>query len=279
MTTTLRPMGPERHTPDGGRSRGYEVCVNSRPVGSVGLSTDSRLGPGAGRIQGLRIAEQDRRRGRGTVAALAAEEVLRGWGCTRIEITVPASAGAARAMADGLGYTERNRILSKRVPARPPSLPPGSAARAMNATEFEAWLEASKEDYARSWTERGVPEEAARAKSEDDHRRKLPDGVRTSGAVLRVLSHEGRDAGTLWLAVGEGLPEAVDAFVFDVEVDAELRGRGHGRSLMLLAERECRAAGADVLGLNVFTSNTPARRLYESLGYEPVLYGLYKPLA
>ncbi|MFD8085922.1 hypothetical protein ACFV4F_29985 [Kitasatospora sp. NPDC059722] len=47
---------------------------------------------------------------------------------------------------------------------------------------------------------------------------------------------------------------------------------------MLLAERECLAAGVRTLGLNVFTVNEVAIRLYASLGYRVTnrLYG--KPL-
>ncbi|MBQ0984222.1 GNAT family N-acetyltransferase [Streptomyces sp. F63] len=278
MTTTLRPTGPERRDRDGSRARGYEVCVNSRPVGTVGLSADARSGPAVGRIEGLRIAVPDRRRGRGTVAALAAEEVLRGWGCARVEIAVPEASGAALRMAEALGYTEFARNLRKRVPADPPPLPPGSEIRPMNATEFTAWQRQSEEGYARFWTGRGIPAEQARATARADHARLLPDGVRTSGTRLRILSHEGTDTGVLWLALGERAPEGVDAHVYEVEVAEESRGRGHGRSLMLVAEHECRAAGAETLGLRVFTDNTPAVRLYASLGYATALHILAKPL-
>ncbi|MFF3764036.1 GNAT family N-acetyltransferase [Streptomyces sp. NPDC001922] len=278
MTTTLRPTGPEQHGPDGLRARGYEVCVNGRPVGTVRLSTDERFGPSVGRIRELRVDEPDWRRGRATVAALAAEEVLRGWGCRRAEVSVPADAGAAVALAAALGYTERNRGMVKQLPEQPPSLPDGSAARPMSAAEYPAWREAGKRGYAEEWIARGVPAEQAWAKSEADETALLPDGLDTAGAVVRVLSHRGTDVGTLWISLGERLPDGTDAFVFDVEVAAEHRGQGHGRSLMLLAERECRAAGAARLGLNVFVDNTPALRLYESLGYAPTGHHLTKTL-
>ncbi|CAM5657773.1 N-acetyltransferase OS=Streptomyces antimycoticus OX=68175 GN=SSPO_023780 PE=4 SV=1 [Streptomyces antimycoticus] len=47
---------------------------------------------------------------------------------------------------------------------------------------------------------------------------------------------------------------------------------------MLAAERASLEHGARSLGLHVFGGNTPALRLYESLGYEPTEYQLYKPL-
>ncbi|MEU7136438.1 GNAT family N-acetyltransferase [Streptomyces sp. NPDC046261] len=272
MTTTLRPTAPEQRTDDGGRSRSYEVCVNARPVGRIDLATDARFGPGFGRIAHLAIDERDRHRGRGTVAALAAEEVLRGWGCAQINVSVPAGAATALALAGALGYVERNRNMTKPL-ATVPELPAGSVARPMSEAEFAPWQRAAKAEYARMWRDRGVSRDRAEAKAETDHAAKLPAGVASPGAVLRVLAHDGVDVGTLWLSLsGEG------GFVFDVEVDARHRGRGHGRTLMLLAERECLAAGATTLGLNVFADNTPALGLYTSLGYEPTQIHLYKVL-
>ncbi|MGW4006705.1 hypothetical protein ACWEGM_33800, partial [Streptomyces nigra] len=79
MTTTLRPTEPLQRHPDGTRSRRYQVCVNGRPVGVLLLGTHPVFGEGVARVTELRIEEADRRRGRATVAALAAEEVARGW--------------------------------------------------------------------------------------------------------------------------------------------------------------------------------------------------------
>jgi ribosomal protein S18 acetylase RimI-like enzyme len=273
MTTTLRPDEPLQQHPDGTRSRRYQVCVNSRPVGEIHLGTSPSLGPSTARIRDLRIAEPDRRRGRGTVAALAAEEVARGWGCTRIEVLVPAEAEAALRLVGALGYTLRNRGMAKHLPDTPPELPPGSSARPMTQAEFEAWHAYESEQYAQEWIARGVPEAAARAKARTDHETLLPRGLETEGMFFSVLEHEGTRVGTLWLSVQNGR-----AFVFDVETDAAHRGRGHGRTLMLLAERQAIGAGRSVLGLNVFADNTPAERLYESLGYVTTDRSFSKPL-
>ncbi|MEU7426449.1 GNAT family N-acetyltransferase [Streptomyces sp. NPDC040750] len=273
MTTTLRPAEPLRNNPDGTRSRRYQVCVNSRPVGEIHLGTSPALGDSVARILDLRIAEPDRRRGRATVAALAAEEVARGWGCAQIEALVPATAEVALRLFGALGYHVRNRGMQKRLGVAPPALPPGSVARPMTGAEFAAWRDYESERYAREWIERGLPEAAARAKAADDHLRLLPRGLATDGMVFSVLEHEGTRVGTLWVAL-----EDAGAYVFDVESDAAHRGRGHGRTLMLLAERQAIEAGRTVLGLNVFTGNAPAERLYASLGYETVSHSLAKPL-
>ncbi|GAA2223442.1 GNAT family N-acetyltransferase [Streptomyces nogalater] len=273
MTTTLRPAEPLRQNPDGTRSRRYAVCVNSRPVGEIHLGTSPTLGDSVARIIDLRIAEPDRRRGRGTVAALAAEEVARGWGCAQLEVPVPVAADAALRLFRTLGYTVRNRGMEKRLDTTPPALPPGSRARPMTGEEFDAWLEAQHERFARTWTDLGIPEAAARAKSHDDHARLLPHGLATDDMLLSVLEHDGGPVGILWVALQED-----KAFVFDVRTYPAHQGRGHGRTLMLLAERQAIGSGRPVLGLNVFAGNTPAETLYTSLGYETVTRFLSKPL-
>ncbi|MEU5113931.1 GNAT family N-acetyltransferase [Streptomyces longwoodensis] len=273
MTTTLRPTEPLQRAADGAVSRHYQVCVNSRPVGEIRLSTHPDFGPGVGRIDELRIDEPDRRRGRGTVAALAAEEVARGWGCRMLEVRVPATAPVALRLATTLGYVHRNRGMEKTLGTVAPDLPAGSRGRPLTEAEYEPWREHGLREYAQTWISRGVPEREALAKAEADDRRLLPHGTATENTLISVLEHEGTRVGTLWLHV-----EGDRAFVYDVEADPAFRGRGHGRSLMLLAEAQAIAAGARVIGLNVFADNTPAERLYESLGYEPVGYSMAKSL-
>ncbi|ANP53949.1 ribosomal protein S18 acetylase RimI-like enzyme [Streptomyces griseochromogenes] len=274
MTTTLRPSEPLQRTADGTRSRRYQVCVNSRPVGSIHLGTVPAFGGAAlAEILDLRIDEPDRRRGRGTVAALAAEEVARGWGCRQIETDVPAGAESALRLFEALGYAHRSRRMCKRLGDVPPELPAGSLARPMTEAEFGAWLAHESEAYARLWTERGVPEAEAYAKARHDHETLLPHGLATENMMFSVVEHEGVRVGTLWLALQDDR-----AYVFDVEAEGAHRGRGHGRTLMLLAEAQAIAAGRRLLGLNVFAGNTPAERLYESLGYETARYSLYKDL-
>ncbi|WP_328684471.1 GNAT family N-acetyltransferase [Streptomyces sp. NBC_00343] len=273
MTTTLRPTEPLQREADGTRSRRYQVCVNSRSVGAIHLGTSPVFGDSVAQILDLRIEEQDGRRGRGTVAALAAEEVARGWGCERIEASVPAVAEVALKMATSLGYVVRNRHLEKSLGDTGPELPAGSRGRPMTQEEFGPWLERDTETFIQSWTERGAPEAEARTRALEGTAALLPDGLATEGMLFSVLEHEGAAVGTLWTGPRDG-----KAFVNKAEVDARHRGRGHGRTLMLLAEAQGVAAGLPTIRLNVFAGNTPAERLYESLGYETVTHHLYKSL-
>lgn len=273
MTTTLRPTEPLQHAADGTRSRRFQVCVNGRPVGAIHLGTHPDFGNTVARLLDLRIEGPDRRRGRATVAALAAEEVARGWGCRRIGTSVPAEAQAALRLAQTLGYVPLNRTMRKALDAGPPELPEGSRARPMTEAEFGPWEEASRKDYAQDWIERGVPESEAYAKAERDHDRLLPQGLATENMRFSILVHEGTRVGVLWLGLTD-----TGAHVYEVEADAAHRGRGHGRTLMLLAETQATAAQRSALTLNVFAGNFRAECLYESLGYETTTYHLSKNL-
>lgn len=281
MTTTLRPSSAEQRFADGRRSRAYDIRVGDRTVGSLRLRTETEPGGQAavpapvGRVEGLTVDLAERRRGRGAVAVLTAEEVLRGWGCTRVWAAIPGTAQEALGLASALGYRETNCHLTKILRDAPP-LPPGSEGRPLVESEMADFIETTHELFVRSCVAQGLDEGFAETKSREAFAELLPEGAATTGAALRVLTHEGEPVGTLWLSLAR--PETEGAFVYGVRVDEEYRGRGHGRTLMLLAERASIAAGAPTLELNVFANNIAARTLYASLGYETKLLHFNKPL-
>jgi GNAT superfamily N-acetyltransferase len=285
VTTTLRPAGPEQrhaataaHSP--ARSRCYDICVNGRRVGAVEIRAAEERGLRTGRITRLLVDEADRRKGRATVALLAAEEVLRGWGCGRAVVAVPAAAGPALRLAAALGYTERSRHLLKAVqPSAAASAPPeGCSLQPMTDRHYRAWLARDSAQLVDLMTAEGIPPDRAVGEAERAQRALLPAGPETSGMAFRRLLHHGTGVGTLLLRL-DGAPRAdAEAWVYAVEVAEGHRGRGHGRTLMHAAEETCRDAGRRVLGLNVHSGNTPARTLYASLGYRPAEHLLGKVL-
>lgn len=270
MTTTLRPTGPEERLADGARTRSYEVRVNGAAAGAVELSARETGGVRHGRIERLEVAEPHRRAGRGTVAALAAEEALRAWDCTRAEVRLRPDAEPALRLAAALGYTELSRNMVKPLdggPADGTAARPGTVLRPLAEEEYPQWLAGEREGFVAAMAERGVRREQALAHAESAFGRLLPDGPRSADTALRLMLVDGERAGSLWVSTADGLPDDSDGYVFAVEVDQRFRGRGLGRVLMLDAESMTRAAGGASLGLHVFSGNTPALRLYESLGY------------
>ncbi|WP_049570050.1 GNAT family N-acetyltransferase [Streptomyces sp. SBT349] len=279
MTTTLRPAGPEEKGPDGVGTLPFDVRVNGRLAGALRLTVHPGAVGVTGRITHLEIAPGDRRRGRATVAVLAAEEVLRTHGCREVSASVPAGTDGALELAGALGFTERSRSMIKHLPDRPPALPEGQGVRPLTEAEYPRWADGVREQAVRSLTEHGVARQAAVAQVAEGHARLLPDGLGTEHTTVRILLDGRADVGSLWVSTAAGgLPDGADAYVFSVEVDEGHRGRGHGRALMREAERLTHEAGGRLLGLHVSATNAPALRLYDSLGYRVAERHLYKSL-
>ncbi|MGN6325162.1 N-acetyltransferase family protein [Pseudolysinimonas sp.] len=155
---------------------------------------------------------------------------------------------------------------------------PAIRVRPMTAEEFSAWQEHSFAAYAVEVSEaRGIPFEDARRIAAESHARYLPDGQATAGVHLVVGEDAaGARVGILW--VGPNPNGVGPAWVYDIEVEEPRRGEGWGRALMREAERLAREDGHAEIGLNVFGSNTVARRLYESLGFATSSVQMRKPL-
>lgn len=131
--------------------------------------------------------------------------------------------------------------------------------------------------YVRHRTEFGESAERATEHARREWAAYFPGGRPAPGHRLHWLADGRTRVGLLWLGP---MPErrAGREWIYYVEVDESARGRGYGRAAMLLAERDALAHGATELGLNVFGSNTVARRLYESVGYATTAVTMSKKL-
>jgi ribosomal protein S18 acetylase RimI-like enzyme len=155
----------------------------------------------------------------------------------------------------------------------------------MTGDELTARWATNVDDYALDLhRSRGLPLDQARAAAERQTTELLPDGVATDGVLLFMAeieraTIEGVTVGWIWISLPTA-PERPDtAWIFNVEIDAEHRGKGYGRAIMLAAEDELARRGIPRLALNVFGYNTAARRLYESLGFEVTSQQMVKALA
>jgi ribosomal protein S18 acetylase RimI-like enzyme len=71
------------------------------------------------------------------------------------------------------------------------------------------------------------------------------------------------------LGLGFGIEHGgADAFVDDLYLAPEARGRGLGEAVMARLKEEARAMGLAALFLVVDPENLPARRLYDRRGFE-----------
>jgi hypothetical protein len=101
--------------------------------------------------------------------------------------------------------------------------------RPLTSAEFDAWLPGQVAGYAGMIAASGaLPPEAAREKAVRDTARLLSAGVATPGQVLlRILAGD-TAVGWLWLGVPGPDPDPRMAWVYDIEIAPEFRGRGSG---------------------------------------------------
>jgi GNAT superfamily N-acetyltransferase len=139
--------------------------------------------------------------------------------------------------------------------------------RRLREDEYDAFIARAMAFYVDDMVRAGIERDVAQAKADKDLPQLLPDGLATPDHFMYAIEHDGRFAGYLWLCNRDG-ELGHSLFVYAVEIDDELRGRGLGRAAMVFAEQEAQRLGIAKVALNVFGGNAAARHLYLSLGYE-----------
>jgi ribosomal protein S18 acetylase RimI-like enzyme len=140
--------------------------------------------------------------------------------------------------------------------------------RPMTEAEFDDFFAHSLRNYADShveagnWSREEAEERAAAAAAS-----LLPAGFATEGMLFLMAEAAGEVVGWLWLALPPPGNEPGVAFVYDIEVVGDQRGKGYGRALAA-GEAELRARGVAAVGLQVFGFNVAAKQLYETSGYQ-----------
>ncbi|GAA2888395.1 GNAT family N-acetyltransferase [Microbacterium esteraromaticum] len=169
-------------------------------------------------------------------------------------------------LASLTGIPDARRVATKmQLDVRDAPDPVGVGLQPMDDADYAAYREHADEEYAQERFAAGADPsiEAARNTAAAQMIEMLPDGPRTAGQLLwTVRDDEGERTGILWVAIRDGF-----GFINDISLDESRRGQGIGTQALRAAAAEIRAAGLDVLALNVFGSNDDARRLYAREGF------------
>lgn len=144
---------------------------------------------------------------------------------------------------------------------------PDVRLRPMTAQEYESWREQSVREYAAEIARsRDLAPEAAAAQSAKEFGELLPDGLATQDARLWTAVVDDEPVGMGWIELRQRA-SGVSAWIYDISVDADHRGKGLGRGLLDALHAAARDLGATSMALNVFGGNATAIRLYETSGY------------
>ncbi|HEV7183951.1 MAG TPA: GNAT family N-acetyltransferase [Leifsonia sp.] len=150
----------------------------------------------------------------------------------------------------------------------------------MTLEEFAEWQTAIAEEFAAAQIAAGNWEpEGAVQRAIDANAQMLPNGLSTPRMlILRGITGDGEAIGRVWVGLDHPRGAPNTAFLHDIEVDEQCRGRGLGRDLLAAVESTVRDAGIGALELNVFGGNVTAVHLYESTGYEVTTQQMRKRL-
>lgn len=233
------------------------VVADGAPVGVVFASTSSTTTPlladldVPGELAGA------------TVAALG--EMLAKGGATELLVSSfdgdAASEAVVAARAPRLTATRMQLDLTTPTPEDRVRLEP------MTEEQYDDFRAVGDEGYAQDlFAAGGFPSiEAARVSAAEQFVELLPEGLGSAGHHLWHAVADGRDVGLLWIWVDDAW-----AYIYDIEMDEELRGQGYGTGTLRAGANAARDAGAAYLELNVFGPNHGARRLYERSGYDTI---------
>jgi ribosomal protein S18 acetylase RimI-like enzyme len=137
----------------------------------------------------------------------------------------------------------------------------------MTQAEFDAFLERTIPEYAADHVRAGNwTEEESLERSRKEFEDLLPRGLKTEDNFLYSLVDGNEAVGLIWMKVKTHPSKS--GFIYDVFVEERFRGKGYGKSLMLLLEEKAREMELGSLELHVFGSNHVARKLYETIGFE-----------
>jgi len=140
----------------------------------------------------------------------------------------------------------------------------------MTAEQYAAYAAYACENYARTSPHyRDIPLERSLPEVKRDFAKRLHAGAATPGFFLLaiLLRENGTERQIGFFDIGRISPDPTRAYIWNVELDASVRGRGFGKRALSLAEDYLRARDITRVGLNVFADNAVARKLYEGAGF------------
>lgn len=142
-------------------------------------------------------------------------------------------------------------------------------ARKMNQDEFETYLLTAIQSYADEKEKaEGHSKETALKVSQDSYSSLLPSGLSSENQFLFSVfeSVENKRVGMFWFAIKSNAGKDY-AYIYDLSLEPDTRGKGYGKELMTLIESEVKSKNLTSIGLHVFGHNSAARKLYLNSGF------------
>lgn len=143
----------------------------------------------------------------------------------------------------------------------------------MDQEEYQAYIKESLEEFRRQLLLTGDrTEQEAEETANKQVLTILPDGNKTRDHFFFnvVDDIEKSKIGILWLAIIHDDEEIPAIFIYDIMINADLRGKGYGKKTMTLVEAFALDRKINKICLHVFEHNHAAFKLYKKVGYKIV---------
>lgn len=140
----------------------------------------------------------------------------------------------------------------------------------MSKEDFEHYLSNAVTEYANEKIKAGTwAEKEAHKLSQETFSKLLPNGVDTEKQYLFSVVDDTTQVkiGYLWFHFFESLI-GKEAFIYDIYLFEEFRGKGYGSDTMRKLEAEAKNLGIIKITLHVFSHNERAIAVYKKSGYQ-----------
>ena len=120
---------------------------------------------------------------------------------------------------------------------------------------------------------RGIDLDKALQLTNEEFNTLLPNGLKSENQYLNtIINDENEHIGIMWFSTESNHGEN-EAFLYDIEINKEYRGKGYGRGSMKLLESKVKEFNIDSICLHVFLRNEIACTLYNKIGYQEIKRG------
>lgn len=144
----------------------------------------------------------------------------------------------------------------------------------MGQEEFDFYIRNKVPRYAESIAENiKLDEHEALENANQKLQKLLPDGINTPGHLFFNVIQNNKLIGYAWIKINS---ETQQAFLYEIYIEEQYRGKGYGTLTMQLTEDLLIEQGIETFNLHVFGHNKGARKLYERIGFDVIGVNMQK---
>ena len=144
----------------------------------------------------------------------------------------------------------------------------------MNQDRYNNYIKKAIQQYAEEVAKsRGIDLDKALQLTNEVFNTLLPYGLKSKNQFLNVIvNDENENIGIMWFSMESNHGDN-EAFLYDIEINKEYRGKGYGHESMKLLESKVKEFNLDSISLHVFLHNEIAYSLYNKIGYQEIKRG------